>query len=313
MSVGAAVPERQTWHRYSHLAVVYIVWGSTYLAVKICVSGPPALSPIQLQTWRMWFAGALLMGMSLLYGGFPTKIGMRDLLICGITGTLMWVFGNGLATLASRHAASGFIVMTMGIIPVWTTLIGSIMSRTVPSRAMLLGILIGIIGLGFVVVPPALSLGTSPVEAGYAGWAALILCLGGLTWSLGSILQRPLLGRLTPQASAALQMLSAAIVLTVIAKVHGDALVPTSPISLRQILAFAFLVVFGSAICLISYIKVIKSFSPAAASTFAYVNPLVGVALGWAFLGELPAMGALFGIVLILLGVFLVIVGPRRR
>lgn len=310
MSVEAAIPE-ESWHRYGHLAVVYVVWGSTYLAVKICVSGQGGLSPIQLQTWRMWFAGLLLLAISAASGGLA-KVGIRDLLLCGMTGVLMWVLGNGLATLASRHVASSFIVMTMGIIPVWTTLIGSLINRSVPSGKTIAGVAIGIIGLALVIVPPALSTETSAIEAGYAGWAVALLCAGGLTWALGSVFQRPLMARLAPTSAAGLQMLSAAVVLTTIAATRGDALVPSVFPSLRQTTAFAFLVIFGSAICLISYIKVIRTFSPPVASTFAYVNPLVGVALGWALLGEVPAMSGFVGIGIILAGVILVVAAPSK-
>ncbi|ACM28826.1 MULTISPECIES: DMT family transporter [Rhizobium] len=313
MSVSDAVAPEHSWHRYGHLAVVYLVWGSTYLAVKICVSGPSALSPLQLQTWRMWMAGILLIGLSFFSGNLPSKIRIRDLPTCCVTGALMWVSGNGLATLASRHATSGFIVMAMGMIPVWTTLITSIMNRALPSRTMILGLFTGMIGLSFVIVPPALSSEVSSVAQGYAVSTALILCAAGLTWSLGSVLQQPLIGRLAPTTAAGIQMLSAALILTTIGKLQAAPLLPQFGLATNQIAAFLFLVVFGSAICLVSYIKVIKSFNPTIASTFAYVNPLVGVALGWALLGELPETAASLGMALILFGVFLVVARPSKR
>jgi drug/metabolite transporter (DMT)-like permease len=102
-------------------------------------------------------------------------------------------------------------------------------------------------------------------------------------------------------------------VLTAIVEARADPLLPQFGLTTNQIAAFLFLVVFGSAICLVSYIKVIKSFNPTIASTFAYVNPLVGVALGWIFLGELPETVASLGMALILFGVFLVVARPSKR
>ena len=117
------------------------------------------------------------------------------------------------------------------------------------------------------------------------------LSCAGLTWSLGSVLQQPLLGRLAPTTAAGIQMLSAALILTTVGEVQAVPLLPQFGLTTHQIAAFLFLVVFGSAICLVSYIKVIKSFNPAIASTFAYVNPLVGVALGWTGTVKLSASG----------------------
>jgi len=108
-------------------------------------------------------------------------------------------------------------------------------------------------------------------------------------------------------------MLSAALILTTVGEVQAVPLLPQFGLTTHQIAAFLFLVVFGSAICLVSYIKVIKSFNPAIASTFAYVNPIVGVALGWTLLGERPETAAFLGLALILFGVFLVVARPSKR
>lgn len=300
-----------SWAGIGNLLVVYLVWGSTYFAVKIAVTGPPGIAPLQLQTWRMWAASALLIALGLIRTRrFPT-LSIRQLAICAVSGILMWVGGNGLATLASRHAASGFIVMAMGMIPIWTTLISSIVDRSRPSRNVVAGLAIGLSGLVAIVGPPIFLGGSSAVENGYAIWLAFVLCGAGLTWSIGSLIQKPLFAATSPIWAAGLQTLAAALVLTTLCWTSGTPLLPPADVASLQVIAFLYLVIFGSVASLLAYIAVMKIYSPAVASTFAYVNPLIGVALGWALLGERPALISLIGIAFILAGVLLIMVRTR--
>jgi drug/metabolite transporter (DMT)-like permease len=254
----------------------------------------------------MALGSLLLGGISLVASGWPPSLGIRDLAMCAVTGILMWVMGNGLATMSSPHAASAFIVMVMGMIPVWTVLVTSLVDRTVPSRSVLFGLALGVAGLGLIFAPSIFGSGAGAVEYGYGPWVALMLSAAGLSWSVGSILQRPILRKLEPSWAASLQMLTAALVLASMSALEGNALVPDFHFSTAQISAFGYTVIFGSAICLISYLKVLDAFSPAVASTFAYVNPMIGIILGWTVLGERPGLFAILGIALILAGVFLV-------
>lgn len=306
-------PRGASWSGIGNLLIVYLVWGSTYFAVKVAVTGPAAIAPLQLQTWRIWAASALLIALAM----FRTKrfpaLSVRELVICAVSGILMWVGGNGLATLASRHAASGFVVMAMGVIPIWTTLISSIIERTRPSHGTVAGLALGLLGLALVVGPPVVLANDASVETGYSLWLAFVLCAAGLTWSLGSLIQKPLFKTISPVWAAGLQTLAAAIVLTGICSANGITLAPPVDLSLSQIAAFLYLVICGSVISLLAYIAVIRLYPPAIASTFAYVNPLVGVLLGWIVLGEEPALISLVGISVILAGVAVIMMTPRRN
>ncbi|AYD04426.1 EamA family transporter [Neorhizobium sp. NCHU2750] len=307
------LPRNASWSGIGNLLVVYLVWGSTYFAVKIAVTGPPAIAPLQLQTWRMWAASAVLIALGFIRTRRLPALSARQLAICAISGVLMWVMGNGLATLASRHAASGFIVMAMGMIPIWTTLIAGLADRTRPSRGVVAGLAIGLIGLSLIVGPPIVFAGSSSVESGYAVWLALVLCAAGLTWAIGSLIQKPLLAAMSPFWAGGLQTLAAAIVLTGVCWTSGTAIIPPADLAPFQLTAFFYLVIFGSAISLLAYITVMKIYPPAVASTFAYVNPLVGVALGWGLLGEKPGLFSLFGIALILVGVSVIMAASKRK
>jgi len=305
-------PHGASWSGIGNLLIVYIVWGSTYFAVKITVTGPPAIAPLQLQTWRIWAAALLLIAIGLARTRRLPRLSTRQLAICAASGISMWVAGNGLATLASRHAASGFVVMAMGVIPIWTTLISSIIERTRPSRSTVAGLAIGLLGLLLVVGPPVFLANSPSVEAGYSVWLAFVLCAAGFTWSLGSLIQKPLFTAISPIWAAGLQTLAAAIVLTGICSANGIALMPPLDLSPSQVAAFLYLVICGSVISLLAYIAVMRIYSPAIASTFAYVNPLVGVMLGWAVLGEKPTPISLVGIAVILTGVAVIMITPRR-
>lgn len=289
---------------YGHLLAIYLVWGAAYLAVKVALSGPAAITVFQLQTSRLWAACALLAVLATVRNGLPRRLSRRDLAICAGSGVLMWVFGNGLATLASRHSASIFVVMALGAIPIWSCLLDLLIERAVPTLRVVVGLALGLFGL-FLVTAPALFGGGTIIEPGYAGFTVLILIGAGVSWSLGTIVQRPLMGRLPPEWAATFQMLAAALVLTVLAAGEGASL-PEAP-GHTQWLAFGFMVVFGSVIGLTSYIRVLRSFSPVIASTFAYVNPIVGVLLGWLILDERPAPLSLVGLAIVLTSIAIIL------
>ncbi|PZU94315.1 MAG: permease [Chelatococcus sp.] len=295
---------------YGHLLVIYIVWGAAYLAVKLCLTGPATITTLQLQSSRMWLAAALLAGLMLLRLGPPPRLSHRDLFFCAASGIMMWVAGNGLATVASRHAASSFIVMALGAIPLWSSLLDLFMSGARPSRQLMAGLLVGLAGLVLVVVPPLLTSDAGMLDPGYAPVTVLMLAGAGLTWSFGTLLQRPLSGRAEPGWIAVYQLVAAATVLT------PPMLIEHAPLphgaSLVQLGAFAFLVVFGSVIGMTSFIKVTRSFGPAIASTFAYVNPVVGILLGWLVRDEAPAALSLVGMAIVLAGIAVVLNRPVR-
>lgn len=290
---------------YGHLLTIYLVWGAAYLAVKVCLSGPVAITVLQLQSTRMWCAGALLAALAMLRHGWPGWPSRRDIGICAATGMLMWVAGNGLATLASRHATSSFIVMALGAIPLWSCLLDLVIERTLPSRRVMLGLVLGLFGL-FLVVAPVLTGGDKAViDPGFAEITVLFLIGAGVSWSLGTIVQRPLMRRMKSEWAATFQMLAAALVLTALAEYEAAPL-PGLP-GQGQMLAFGFLVVFASVAGLTSYIQVLRSFSPVIASTFAYVNPVIGVLLGWFLLGEQLALLSLIGLAVVLASIMIVL------
>ncbi|MCK0198913.1 EamA family transporter [Ancylobacter sp. 6x-1] len=291
------------------MLAIYLVWGGAYLSVKVALSGSAPITVLQLQSTRMWCASALLAAMALLRCGMPRNLRRGDLGICALSGVLMWVAGNGLATFSSRHATSSFVVMSMGAIPLWICIIDLIIARSLPSRRVMLGLVLGLGGLFLVMAPTLLGTAHAIIAPGFAGITTLALIGAGVSWSFGTIVQRPLMTRMPAEWAAAFQMFSAACVLTVAAGIE-HAPFPGIP-DARQFAGFGFLVVFASAIGLTSYIRVLRSFRPVVASTFAYVNPVVGVVLGWLLLGEELSPVSLAGLAVVLASIAIVLTGRR--
>ncbi|MBB2202344.1 EamA family transporter [Gluconacetobacter tumulisoli] len=281
---------------YGHLLAIYLIWGSTYLAVKLCLSGPAPVSPLHLQVLREGCGALLLAGLTAVRHGGPGRLDRRDAGLCALTGVLMWVGGNALATACAPYAHSGFIVMAMGTIPLWCTLFDCVLNRARPSARILAALPLGLGGL-VMVVAPALS-GHGAIVTRHPVAVVLVLQLAAITWALGTVLQRRLAGRLRPGWTAAIQMGVAALILGCASSASGWSI--PAHVGTIQLAAFAFLVVFGSVVAPASYIVVLRSFSPEMASTFAYVNPVVGVLLGWMVLGERPAALALAGMAVVL-------------
>lgn len=311
MSVTTSVPaavaaaDRPPPSAYIHLLVIYVVWGAAYFAVKLSLTGPASVTVLQLQAGRLWAAGLLLAAVTGLRAGLPRGIRPRDLATCASSGIMLWVLGNGLATLASRHAASSFIVMALGTIPLWTAALDFVLGSRRPETTTLGALGLGFVGLALVLAPALSAAGAEVVAPGYGPVTIVVLAGAGLFWSLGTILQRPVTGRVDIGWIACLQMLASALALTPALLVEG-APVPVGP-SFTQVSAFLFLVVLASVVAPLSFIQVVRVFSPAVASTFAYVNPIVGVALGALVLGEPISIVSLSGMAMVFLAIVLIL------
>ncbi|MBO1325471.1 EamA family transporter [Acetobacter sp. TBRC 12305] len=293
---------------YGHLVAIYLIWGSTYLASKICLSGPHAMSVLQLQITREIIGASVLGALSLLRHGWPAGVRGRDIGLCLFCGVLLWCGGNTLATACARYTSSGFIVMAMGVIPLWTALFDSLFGGGRISRRMVLSLLTGLAGLAMVVWPTFHG-GQAGNGQGHPLLIMLVLQLGAMSWAAGTVLQRPLAARFPGGLIASAQLATGAVGLSCVALAIHD--VPHFDVGPQQWGALAFLVLFGSVIAPSSYVAVVRTFRPEIASTFAYVNPIVGVCLGSLILGERPALLSLVGMVVILGSVALLLLPTR--
>ena len=248
---------------------LYVIWGSTYLAIRIGIETWP---PLMMAGVRFTIAGALLFGF-MRWRGAPMP-SWQQWRAAAIVGFLLLACGNGAVTLA-EHAgvASGVAALAVATVPLFTLLFGLFWGQR-NTRLEWAGIVLGLIGIGL------LNFGSN-LQASPLG--ALLVIFAAASWAFGSVLSRYLPLPPGPMASAC-EMLVAGALMLIGSYVSGERM--TQSPGLSGWLVMAYLVVFGSIVAFSSYMYLLKNVRPAAATSYAYVNPAVAVMLGVAFAGE---------------------------
>lgn len=282
-------------------ATVYLVWGSTYLAIRIGVEHlPPALFAGS----RFLVAGLILVLVALLRGGrLPGS--RRDWSLIALTGVLMLVGGNGLVTWAEQWVPSNQAALIVATSALWMAgfgALGAAGDRLGP--VTLGGLLLGFLGVGLLVHD---GLGDALGRPG--GYLAVLLA--ALFWAAGSVLSRRYPVACPTLIYAGLQSLIAGAVLVLIGLARGE--LDRWTWQADGLLALGYLVVFGSCIAYAAYFWLVRQVTPAQLGTYAYVNPAVAVLLGWLILDERLTAMQVIGTVVILAGVLLVSVEAQGR
>ena len=279
------------------LAIVYVVWGSTYLAIHFVVGGIP---PLISSAIRNFCAGPILLAFLKWRGApWPTWRQWRN---GALIGFMMMGLGNGLVCVAETRVPSGLAALVIAGTPVFAILFAWGLFGVRPRLLEWLGIALGLAGMGLLNLD--LHAAASPAYVA-------VLFVAGTSWAGATVLQ-PRLDLPKGPMSAAVQMLGGGASLVVMAALHGERLdVATVPLSAW--LALAYLVVFGSIVAYTAFVYVIGHSRPALATSYAYVNPVVAVGLGVLFVGETVSAPMLAGMAVILSGVGLLMIGSRRR
>jgi drug/metabolite transporter (DMT)-like permease len=275
-------------------AIVYLVWGSTYLAIRV---GVQSLPPWLFAGLRFLAAGTLMLLYARLRGA-QLPVSRRDWLNITVTALLMLVAGNGLVTWSEQWVESNQAALIVATSALWIAWIGTWGAQGERlNRLTLLGLGLGFGGVA-VLVGSGLSLQVAPPLA-YAA-----LSLAPLTWAAGSVWSRRAPVACPPFMTAALQMLIAGAVMTAAGLALGEpALWRNEP---RALAALAYLVLFGSCLAYGAYLWLVHEVPPARLGTYAYVNPAVAVVLGWWLLDEHLNSTQVLGTLIILAGVLLV-------
>ena len=275
-------------------ATIYLVWGSTFLAIRI---GVQQLPPLLFAGLRFLLAGTLLAAVALARRErFPRqRAEWRQMLLFSL---LMITFSNGISTVALQHVASNQGALLASSSALWIAALGALGPRGhALSVRGVLGLLCGFIGVALLLWP------RGPVSLGHLGWQGLIL-VGSLSWAIGTILYRDSALTAGPIAFNAVMMLLGGSWLVVAGLATGE--LPRWEWRPGGMLAILYLAVFGSALAYTSYSWLLKRVPADRVGTFAYVNPAVATVLGWAVLGEALAPLQVAGMVVVLLGVALV-------
>ena len=279
------------------LAIVYVVWGSTYLAIHFVVDGIP---PLASSAIRNLCAGPILLAFLLARGAArPT---MRQWRNGALIGFMMMGLGNGFVCLAETSVPSGLAALVIAGVPVFAMLFAWGLFGARPRLLEWMGIAISLSGMALLNFD--LHAAASPV-------GIAVLFVAAASWALATVLQ-PKLDLPKGPMSAAVQMVGGGACLVVMATLHGEHFAP-SAVPASSWFALAYLVVFGSLVAYTAFVYVIGHSRPALATSYAYVNPVVAVGLGVLFAGETASWPLLVGMAVILAGVGLVMLGGRRR
>lgn len=263
-------------------ASVYIIWGSTYLAIKFAVD---TLPPYLMAGTRFICAGSLLWLYLALRGQAP-KPTWRQFRAAAIIGILLLAGANGFVTWAEQWAPSGIAALIVGTMPLWMVLFDWILNKHgAPKPTVFLGLAIGFAGVALLASQNMH--GEGDTTTAQARWAIAALLFACVLWSYGSLRSRRVDQGKSLMLASAMQMIGGGIVMIIIGTVMGEwPRVHPEAISLKSTLALAYLIIFGSLIGFTSYVWLLQVVSPTAASTYAFVNPVVAVFLGWSLGGE---------------------------
>jgi drug/metabolite transporter (DMT)-like permease len=294
---AAGSPQLLGW---AALVVVYVVWGSTYLAIRVGVRDLP---PMTMAGLRYLTAGLLLYPIAVRTGGAALrhvdKPGRRQWLAAALVGLLLLVIGNGGLTIGEQTLDSGFAAVLVATVPLWMVLFAWPIDGTRPTRRSLAGLGIGLIGV--VVLAGAGS------GSGHLIGVAVVLGASS-AWGLGSVLSHRLALPRRALVAAALEMIVGGVLLLLAAAVRGEyggirwSQVPTS-----AWLALLYLIGPGSLLAFTAYGYALSRLPLATVSTYAYVNPVVAVVLGVAVLGEPLMIYEVIGTVLVVVSVVLTV------
>ena len=286
-------------------AAIYVVWGSTYLAIRVVVEAFP---PFLAAGARFLVAGALLYGWSR-WRGVPAPAG-RLWLPAFLLGGLFFLFGNGGISWAETRIPSGLTALLAATSPLFTAVLESAhQDWSRPAARAVVGIIAGLGGVALLVAPGEI-IGGGHVDL--AGAAAITLA--AMAWAGGSVLSHAVPLHSSPALSTGMKMLAGGVLLVFAGLVLGEgSRVSAAHFTPRTIFAWGYLVVFGSLVGFSAFTYLLRVTTPSKVATSAYVNPLVAVALGWLILGESVTPRTLVAAGIIIGGVVLIRMRSEER
>ena len=308
--VGTSAPQPSLEERprvsgtvWTALAIVYVLWGSTYLAIRIVLETLPSFLSAGS---RSLVAGLLLLGLvAWRQGGSAIRVTRRQLGSAALVGLLLLTGGNGLVVLGENSIPSGLAALLVAVVPLWMVLLPLAFGGRRPHPAALGGVVLGLAGLA-VLSWPALGGDVAP-----AGVIAVVAAT--ITWAAGSFAAGRIAMPPNAFAAAAYQMIAGGLAGLLVGLARGEQHgFELSQVSTRSWLALAYLVVFGSLVAFTAYAWLLQSAPLTLVSTYAYVNPVVAVLLGWLVLAEPLTGPILCGGAIVVAAVCLVVSTARR-
>ena len=279
------------------LLVIYVLWGSTYLAIRF---GLESIPPFLMSGVRYGLAGAILLVVAKARGA--PRLEVRDLAPAFTGGALLLLCGNGGVVWAEQHVSSGLAALLVATEPLFIVLLqAALLERRFPDPRSLAGVAVGMSGVAVLLGPDRVA-GERPDLVGTAA-----VLFAAFSWALGSILSRRFRPPDSPLQAAALQMLAGGGLLLALSATAGEwARFSPALVTARSAAALAYLLVFGSLVGFTVYVWLLRAASPALVSTYAFVNPAVAMFLGWLLADEPLAPRTLLAAALIVGAVVLI-------
>ena len=278
--IAGIVPKRSVILLIVAFAAVYILWGSTYLAIKYVIE---TLPPFISAGARFLLAGATLF----IVGRFskdyvkPTLTQWRS---SAVVGTLLFLGGNGGVVIAEHHITSGLAALLVATEPFWVVLLSWLWLKGArPDWRVALGLLIGFVGVYLLMDGGAVKVGSETNQL----FGAVLVIAAGLCWATGSIYGVRAPASKSPILASGMQLLAGGSALLLVGTLMGEWTgFEISAVSRNSWFALVYLLIFGSLIAFTAYSWLLKNARPAMVATYAYVNPVIAVILGWAIAGE---------------------------
>ncbi|MFN3850275.1 MAG: EamA family transporter [Spirosomataceae bacterium] len=284
------------------LGLVYVLWGSTFLGVKYAMD---TLPPMLLSSIRFLLGGTILFTFTLIQGkGFPTK---EEFFGAGLVGLLLSGIGNSAVAYALKFMPSGLVALLVATLPAWMIIIDFLFfSKEKPKLIGIIGLFMGFVGMAYLINP-------SNATKEVALFPTLLVFIGSITWAAGSLLAPNLSKPKSPlQATSVQMMVGGAFSLIVSLFTENNQLQNIANMTTQTYLAMAYLIFIGSFIGYTAYVWLINNAPTQITATYAYVNPVVAMFLGWIFLNEKLSNRSLTASAIILGGVVLMTLGRKK-
>jgi len=295
------------------LGTVYVLWGSTYLAIAFMIESLP---PLLAAGTRFLIAGLTLLAFVVARARWRRRRGITgeslgrpravEWRTAFIVGTLLLLGGNGMVSIAEQTIPSGIAAVIIATTPIWLSLFDALLTRRMPSPLAIGGLLVGLVGVAILLLPSTGLDSFDPVGIGILVVAAVSWASGSLYARRGPLPKNQLLGTGMEQFAGGLVLLAAGVA---IGEVGGF---DPGAVTTASLLGLAFLIVFGSLVAFTAYIWLLNHVAVTTVATYAYVNPVVAVALGIAFRGETLTPRSLLAAALII-GAVVAMVSGRPR
>jgi drug/metabolite transporter (DMT)-like permease len=303
---GRPLPSRIDKRIWAALIVVYIVWGSTYLAIRVADRTIP---PFLMAGVRFLVAGSLLFAWSIRRGKErdDDPLGRRQWLAATVVGGLLLAGGNGAVVWAETRTDSGVVALIIATVPIWMAVMTAVRDRRGVALRVIAGLVIGFGGT-------ALLVRATEARTGHAEGAALAVVFGGaMCWALGSVLSQRVPLPKRPFVATGMEMIAGGGLLFVVSLITGEVWrFHPGAVSMQSLAGMLYLITIGSWAGFSAYVWLLKHATTSLASTYAFVNPVIAVVLGWAILGETVTGATLAAAALVVGAVALIVKGQDR-